>query len=151
MVGSTFSQQVRARLGPPTLVKEEARGVLSAWVFAEEAVVLQQVKGHVSTTLVEQSVQLCDRAVSEARAPLLLMDDLANVTSYDSAARVRSIEWSKLNQDKLASVHVLFHSKLIAMAVSVANLALRDPMHSYSAREPFEQQILEALGPRRRV
>jgi hypothetical protein len=79
------------------------------------------------------------------------MDDLANVTSYDSAARVRSIEWSKLNQDKLASVHVLFHSKLIAMAVSVANLALRDPMHSYSAREPFEQQILEALGPRRRV
>jgi len=151
MVGSTFSQQVRARLGQPTLVDEDSRSAFAGWLFSEEGLVVQQVIGHVSTRLVDTSVKLCERARSTTKVPLILMDDLAEVTSYDSAARVKSVDWSKTNQDKIEEIHLLFHSKLIAMAVSVANIALRDPIQAYSAREPFEQRLLEALRRPRRM
>ncbi len=150
MVVSAFSQQVRARLGQPTLVEEDARAWYQGWIFSEEGVVVQQVSGHISTGLVEVSITLCERALGATKRRLLLMDDLAEVTSYDSAARVKSVDWGRVNQDKLEGVHVLLKSKLIAMAVSVANIALRDPMTPYSEREPFELRLLEALRHPRR-
>ena len=145
MVVSAFSQQVRARLGQPTLVEEDARGRYQGWIFSEEGVVVQQVNGHISTALVEVSITLCERILSASKRRLLLMDDLAGVTSYDSAARMKSVDWGIVNQDRIEGVHLLLKSKLIAMAVSVANIALRDPMKPYSEREPFELRLLEAL------
>ena len=65
------------------------------------------------------------------------------MSSYDLAAKRLLVEWTAKNRPRIQAVHVLTSSRFIAMAVSVAGLALELPMNTYTKRESFNRACVE--------
>jgi len=79
-----------------------------------------------------------------------IFHDWEAVTGYDSEARVHLTRWTLSAPRKaLAECHVLVRSRLVAMGVSTAALALHVvdvPLSSYSVRAEFEAKRAAALA-----
>lgn len=78
--------------------------------------------------------------------------DWEGVRGYAAGVLERYTEWSKQHRDRVLTVHVLVSSRMVAMAISVARLALPYLM-GYSDRQAFEKVRFQRsgwLGPSRR-
>jgi hypothetical protein len=80
-----------------------------------------------------------------------LFFDLETMTTYDSELRTRLT--ARFYEDRLniAAFHVLVGSKLTAMGVSVANLALGGIITSHSSRVPFVLALDAAIAASKAV
>jgi hypothetical protein len=118
---------------------EQPRG---SAVFYEPApgVLLLRVQGHIPMEAAAAAIQLRDKSL-RARANIHLFDDAWEATSYDSAARLALTEWAKQNASRIGSHHLLLRSKILAMGVSVANLALRQQIAVHTAPEAFAKAL----------
>ncbi len=81
-----------------------------------------------------------DPLIAQGRRPHVFLDALA-VEGYESAARETMVAWVKQHRDKLASLHVLFRSKLVAMGVAVANVALGGMVTGHSDERAFYRAV----------
>jgi hypothetical protein len=81
-----------------------------------------------------------------------LFTDWYEMTGYDSAARVELTRWMATMRPRVSEFHLLVRSKLVAMGVAVANLALGGWISSTSNRATFQQlldrAVQRAQGPR---
>jgi hypothetical protein len=107
------------------------------------------VEGHLDMTAVQLLVDGFQATVDDAGTMLVSsFHDLQRVTSYDSEARVYYTEQSKPVMVHVASVEMLFSSRLIAMSIEVANIVLGSKLSGTTDRAGFEQRLAAAVAKR---
>jgi len=72
--------------------------------------------------------------------------DLRDLVSYHSDVRVCSTNVMVAHRKLLRSVHALTTSKIVAMGVSVANLALGGIVTHYKSAQEFERAVRAVLS-----
>jgi hypothetical protein len=73
-----------------------------------------------------------------AKQPITMFHECWETNGLESGFRVDLTEWVKKHPGAVAEIHVLTQSKIVAMAVSVANLALSGLLKGYSKRTEFD-------------
>lgn len=116
---------------------EDAGGAL-AFSVPYPGVARLRVQGRVSAAMAEQVVLLLEAAL-RTHERLVVFDDWEALTGYVSEARIRMTDWTRLHQEQIPETHILVGSKIVAMGVTVAAMALRKPLHVYSDRKAFER------------
>lgn len=121
------------------LTRQTPRGRLALWV-AEPGFLIFQLIGHGDKSFVEPIVMGFSRSLGHMR-PVQMFVDAELMTSYDSELRTEVTAALREQPSSIESLHIVVRSKIVAMGVSVANLALGGIMTIYN--EP--QRFLEAL------
>ncbi len=81
-------------------------------------------------------------AVLRECGEIALFDDLERVTGYDTEVRVQLTAWARKHRSRIAAHHILTRSKLVAMGVSVASLALGGAIEAHVRRDSFDAALL---------
>lgn len=119
------------------------------WWAPVQGVFCTCVEGHLDMTAVQLLVDGFQATVDDAGTMLVSsFHDLQRVTSYDSEARVYYTEQSKPVMVHVASVEMLFSSRLIAMSIEVANIVLGSKLSGTTDRAGFEQRLAAAVAKR---
>jgi hypothetical protein len=103
---------------------------------ATGAIVEGRFIGHGSLELAG-AIQREMTPILEQNGRSIVFADWWDMTGYDSTARVELTAWMAKMRPRMSAFHVLVRSRLVAMGVSVANLALGGWIRSYSLRPPF--------------
>lgn len=131
------------RLGEPTKVLGNARGELLIWAMPERGLIVTIGRGHGAAEFAEPFLVAANAAIAQGAREI--WDDWAEIGSYDPATRVRITDWTRARPEIAKNIHVLVGSKLIAMGVSLANLALGNLFEVTSDRARFERSVLAKL------
>lgn len=128
-------------LGPP---RHEFVGsaTVQIWTCAP-GVALVRVAGKADVD-VARAIGGALEAVIEELGSIAVFYDFASLTGYTSEARVELIEWSKVHWSKHRSTHALVASKAVAMAVTVATIALPG-LRSHTERARFEAALVAEI------
>ena len=91
------------------------------------------------------------RLVAEASPSLGVMTfhDWTGIKTYDSAARVAYVDQARPLMHRSASIEALVTSKIVAMGIELARIALGAALHGTADREAFEARITDAVARRR--
>src|SRR5262245_53149402 len=97
----------------------------SVEIYGHHNVVICVARGHIVASDTEALIDVLDSKLPLGR-PLFGFYDWAEVTGYESASRVLLTKWSlSAPRGSIGGVHILFRSRLVAMGVATASLALR--------------------------
>jgi hypothetical protein len=100
---------------------EAPRGRLGVWVPCSNMLVLAIDRhGHAEFA----SHILAAYRTLDATLPLYVFAELGQMTSYDTGIRTELTAGFLPDRERFAAFHVLLRSKIVAMGVTVANLAL---------------------------
>lgn len=104
-----------------------------------------RVVGYLDTPLVPYTMQKTDELTARGVKPTVF-NDWWEMTGYDSEARIRLTEWTRSNLalGKTWPSHVLMRSKIVAMGVTVANMALGGALVVHSDRAVFDAELRAA-------
>lgn len=83
-------------------------------------------------------------AVIRKHGSLRLFVDAEEMASYTAEYRRRWTSWLMANRGALASVHILFRSRLVQMGINLVNPLIGGFLTSHSERTAFERAIDEA-------
>jgi len=122
-------------------------GELSIWA-PSATLVLARMTGFGEARFVEPILEHFDKA-SAGGARVHLFVDFEHLDNYESGLRTRGTAYFVQRRASIASLHMLARSRLVAMGVAVANLALDGIMTFHSTRGPFNAALdreLLALG-----
>lgn len=119
------------------------RGTLELWMASED-VVVERFEGHASIEFVDPILDFLEAVIARGIRPRVF-DDWELATSYDTAVRNRMTAWTLKHRKEIAQTHILVRSRLLAMGVTVANLAVGGSLRVYSSRDAFERALYEAL------
>jgi hypothetical protein len=108
-------------------------------------IVVVRGSGHASVDHAKLVIEWRQRALKQA-LPIVLFDDLAQMTTYEGGVRIMLTQWVARHRARIQALHILPHGKLARMGVSVANLALGGFITAHSARHTFEEALRRALG-----
>jgi hypothetical protein len=115
-------------------------------------VVTQLAPGHVLLTLfgyndgeLAPAYYGALNAVVAAAGFLVVYMDSREQTGISSSERDRATVWTKELGSKYRAGHLLFRSRLLELAVAIANLALGGVVRTYSKVEAFEKAIAAAV------
>ncbi len=123
-------------------VVETARGRLEIWQAAP-GVVVQRVIGHATKEVAAAIAAYNGRLIARGQRPLIF-NDWEALVGYDSDARIALTAWTVANKQNLRGIHVLLKSKIVAMGISVSNLATGGIITAYTSRPEFERALAEA-------
>lgn len=123
------------------------RGELVVWQ-PQQSVVVFQVSGHISQPIAKPVMERVQQLLDAGLHPTVF-DDLERAVSYDGVVRLEVTRFAVRTAPRVAATHVLVRSKLIAMTVAVANLALRQHLTVHSARNGFDAALDRALAAAR--
>jgi hypothetical protein len=101
------------------------------------------LEGHLDASFAERIQEIVEAALAGGASPHLFLD-AAEATSLDSQFRVRLTPWHKQIATKVQSQNVLVRSKVLAMAVSVANMGMGFILKPYNHRREFEAALAAA-------
>jgi hypothetical protein len=105
-------------------------------------VVLLSMQGHIDDDLSDKVVAECEAMWRQGGR--FGFFDTGMLAGYASRLRTGMTELVKRTN---LEVHVLVRSKLVAMGVSIANMALGGTVHSYNDTRAFDAQIEKRHGP----
>jgi len=66
------------------------------------------------------------------------------LVDYDSDLRIELTNWLIKNRDRLAELHAVYQSRLVAVAIEVANVALGGLIKIHPSRSTFDQEVAAA-------
>jgi hypothetical protein len=66
-------------------------------------------------------------------------NDWYEMDGYDSQSRLVMTDWVVSSRSKFSAIHILLHSKLVSMGVSVANLAVGGLLSTYTSPRSFNE------------
>lgn len=101
---------------------------------------LLRCEGHARAEHIDMVLESRER-ILRACGKLAIFDDLEDLRGYDSEVRTRLTAWSRENRPKIVAFHILFRSKLVAMGVSLANLAIGGVIVAHTRRAAFEHAL----------
>jgi hypothetical protein len=100
-------------------------------------IVLQRFEGYACLPMADAIIERLDAEIA-THGTILVFDDWEEATGYDSAVRLKLTEWTRQHSGQVLETHVLLRSKLIAMGMAVANLALGGNLRTYTNRAAFD-------------
>jgi len=118
--------------GHKGLTLETGRGRLALWVVPPGFLVFQLV-GHGEKSFIGPILSGFERALGHG-ALVQMFVDAELMSSYDTALRTEVTAAFLPKRQRIGSLHIVVRSKIVAMGVSVANLALGGLMTIY--RDP---------------
>jgi hypothetical protein len=124
-------------------------GLLSLWTPSPQ-IVLVKFEGHGDAAFVPPVVDVFEFALA-ATGSMSLFFDAVLLRSYDSRLRTELTTRFARDLDRIAELHVLARSRVVAMGVSVANLALRGRIEPHVDRATFLLAMDRALAAARVV
>ncbi len=80
-------------------------------------------------------------AAAKAGAPVHLFVDFQRLDTYESGLRTRATAHLGGQRQNIGGLHVLVRSRLVAMGVAVANLALGGIIRAHSQRASFSEAL----------
>jgi hypothetical protein len=120
-----------------------ADGEMRLWT-ATPRVLLVTMMGMGSASVMPAFTAAAPRPPADGRHWLFF--DVYLLENYESALRVQMTRWVDARRATLAELHVLHHSKLVAMGVAVANLALGGIINSHTRRATFQSEFDRVLA-----
>ncbi|WP_437945430.1 hypothetical protein WME98_31450 [Sorangium sp. So ce296] len=123
-----------------------SRGVLDVRTPASD-VVTRRFEGYATLDLIEPAVRHLETLIDSGLHPIVF-DDFELGAGYDSDVRAKLTAWHLRNPGKLKEVHVLVKPGLVAMGVTVANLATGGRFNVYTDRSAFEWALAGVLTAR---
>lgn len=81
-----------------------------------------------------------------ASGKLTVFHDWLEMTGYDPSCRRRITQWTVSNLSHFSEVHVALRSKLVAMGVQVANIALGGLVKTHRSRASLEEAVRDVVG-----
>lgn len=102
-------------------------------------VFILKITGHLDDPMGAHVIDMLEKALSTTKR-LHLFCDWAEMTGYESEVRAAFTSWAGANRNRV-TFHLLVGSKLVAMGVSVANLALGGILIGYASRAAFDATL----------
>ncbi len=118
----------------------------SFFTLRDASVVEGRVVGHGSVELGRTIRQELATFIDQC-GPISLFTDWSQGTGYDSRTRNELTAWTLTHRHHLRAIHVLVHSKIVAMGLGVANLAIGGGIHSTSDPLTFRRDLRRATRP----
>jgi hypothetical protein len=123
----------------------DPRGTLEI-TSVRPGVVLQRFRGHALPPMADAIADRLERELARF-GRIVVFDDWEEATGYESEVRIKLTAWTQRHLDRIPETHILVRSRLLAMGISVANLAVGNKLRSYTSRKDFEAALLRARGP----
>ena len=120
------------------------RGTARLWALAP-TVCVTSFAGHMDEAHGELFMRFAERRLREATGRIHVFNDWTAMTGYDSQCRTRLTSWSMANLPAYGEVHMAVRSKIVAMGVQVANLALGGKVRVHASRVRLEVELRRAL------
>lgn len=108
--------------------------------WTRQGVMRQIVVGHGQAEFGPVVLKRWD-AVLQHGGKIVMLLDYWDMATYDSDLRVAQTGWARRNLEKVESLHMLSRSRLVAMGISVVNLALGGIVTSHTARGTFDAEV----------
>jgi hypothetical protein len=124
------------------VVHQTSRGRLALWTL-EQGVFVFQIVGHGDRSFVAPVVAGFERSLR--LGPSQMFVDVELMTSYDTELRTEVTAALAPDRKRIGCLHILVRSKIVAMGVSVANLALGGLMTIHGSAPPFRQALQAGL------
>lgn len=135
----------RERVDERTERWADERGTLEITTM-RPGVVLQRFRGHALPPIADAISERLERELVRFGS-IVVFDDWEEATGYESEVRIRLTAWTQRHLDRIPETHILVRSRLLAMGISVANLAVGNKLRAYTSRKEFEAALAVARGP----
>jgi hypothetical protein len=122
-----------------------ARATLRMWQPSPRVFVCSMT-GHMPDETMVPLLAAWNRVILDPGRALIFADCWA-ITGYDPACRVETVRFLRAHRARIESFHILIGSKLGAMGVAVANLALDGMLEQHSDRARFALELDAVTGP----
>jgi hypothetical protein len=124
-------------------VYETSRGRLALWTL-DQGILVFQIVAHGDRSFVAPIVTGFERSLRVG--PSQMFVDVELMTSYDTDLRIEVTAAMARERKRIGCLHILVRSKIVAMGVSVANLALGGIMTIHGNAPPFQQALQAGLA-----
>ena len=133
-----------SRLVPPATAQriESERGSIAYWELSR-TVYLTEVRGFMTRDMAELIVERAD-PLYRGGSTVYGFHNWFDMENYESACRVELTGWV-LRHRTQTSLHIGLTSRLVAMGVAVANLALGSLIHVHDQPRSLEDAVHAAL------
>jgi hypothetical protein len=125
------------------LAHETSRGRLALWTL-DQGVFVFQIVEHGDKSFVAPVVAAFERSLRHGASQMFV--DVELMTSYDTELRTEVTAAMGRERRRIGCLHILVRSKIVAMGVSVANLALGGIMTIHGSAPPFQQALQAGLA-----
>lgn len=109
---------------------------LATYELPSNLVLYLQCRGFASASMVTRVIDHRERAIRLGR--VALFNDLLDLEGYDPPVRDELTRWQKRNKEKVMTTHVLLRSRIVAMGIQMASLALGQHLVTYSRVADFD-------------
>lgn len=134
--------------GAERRLAETPRGSLLAYTLTP-TIYVTIVSGHMETAHADALLAFSEARVRGRRdQKLRVFHDWVEMTGYESQCRQRLTNWAVNNLDAFAEMHLAQRSKIVAMGVQVANIALGGLIRTYTDRAAVEVALRRAVDGR---
>jgi hypothetical protein len=103
-----------------------------------------ELGGHMDVAMAEYLLRDLEAWRSRGVTGLVAFHDLAEVTDYDSEARLRITPWSRQHRGQFRAVHVLVRSQAVAWGIRLLSALTDGLIVAHHQREAFEAALREA-------
>jgi hypothetical protein len=117
----------------------DGRGIITLRYPAPH-VELIRCEGYARSEHIDEVLASRERIV-RTHGKLAIFDDLEDLRGYDSDVRTKLTAWSRENRPKIVAFHILVRSKIVAMGVSLANMAIGGAIVAHTRRADFEAAL----------
>ncbi len=125
----------------------EGQNVLEAR-FVAPGVLWMRFVGFGDAAFVPTILAWRTRLLAQQPQGAILFDDMERTTGYAAEARSALTHWVRTNRKSLGGIHILTHNRLVAMGVSVANLALGGFLTAYTDPAAFSAAVKRVSAER---
>ena len=109
------------------------------------------VQGELTLKHAQMLMSRVDPLIAAGVRPIIF-HDWEKLESYEPESRERLVKWVLKMSSHMNSVHMLVGSRIISMALSVANITMKGFITGYTQRARFEEArdraVAEALAQR---
>jgi hypothetical protein len=112
---------------------------LAAYEVGDRRVTLLRCRGFAPAEMVGKVLTHRESVTRLGRT--VLFHDLYELDGYDPMVRDELTRWQRRHGLLVEGTHVLLRSRIVAMGIQVASLALGQAMRTYSLAHDFEREI----------
>jgi len=124
--------------------RSTASGTLRAWALAPN-VFATQGHGHMTDEHCAFIEDYGEARIREHDGKLYVFHDWMELTGYDTKTRLRLTAWAVAHRNAYEEVHIAARSRIIAMGVQVANIALGGFMRAHNGIAALEVELARVL------
>lgn len=99
------------------------------------------MKGRMEEGASDFLVRYMDERIRHSVGGAYFFHDWLDMTGYESVCRQRLTEWTAENRSSITELHLAVQSKIVAMGVQVANLALGGFLRTHTDRASLDREI----------